>query len=383
MLRGRGSAFALSAVVKILLTILSILIGTAGLAQTPAERSGAPQQGRPTTTTERAVPKATSGASSNAVAIQVMLDRAGFSPGEIDGRPGTNFKRAVAGFQRAMGLPESGQFDQQTEQRLAEATGSQPALVTYEIREADVAGPFTPTIPADLVEQSKLERLNYQHALEAIAERFHASPQLLQRLNSGAATFKAGERIQVPNVESFELPQPVAATQGGRGRLSGAQSSNGAVGTTGTTARGRRGGAAAAPTFTIAVTKSTSALTVEEASGRVVFHAPVTTGSERDPLPIGNWKVTTVHVMPKFNYNPDLFWDANPAHTKATIPSGPNNPVGVAWIDLSKEHYGIHGTPQPSRIGHVQSHGCVRLTNWDVQRVLTWAQPGTPVVFRE
>ena len=128
---------------------------------------------------------------------------------------------------------------------------------------------------------------------------------------------------------------------------------------------------------------STSALTVEDATGRVVFHAPVTTGSERDPLPIGNWKVTTVQVMPKFHYNPDLFWDANPTHSKATIPSGPNNPVGVAWIDLSKEHYGIHGTPEPSRIGHVQSHGCVRLTNWDAARVMTWAQPGTPVVFRE
>jgi len=118
-------------------------------------------------------------------------------------------------------------------------------------------------------------------------------------------------------------------------------------------------------------------------AGRVVFHAPVTTGSERDPLPIGTWKVTTIQVMPKFNYNPDLFWDANPGHSKATIQSGPNNPVGVAWIDLTKEHYGIHGTPEPANIGHVQSHGCVRLTNWDVTRVMKWAQPGTPVVFRE
>ena len=135
--------------------------------------------------------------------------------------------------------------------------------------------------------------------------------------------------------------------------------------------------------MTIAVTKSTSALTVEDASGRVVFHAPVTSGSEHDPLPIGNWKVTSVNVMPPFHYNPDLFWDANPSHSKAKIAAGPNNPVGIAWIDLNKEHYGIHGTPQPSRIGHVQSHGCVRLTNWDVQRLLKWAQPGTAVIFRE
>jgi lipoprotein-anchoring transpeptidase ErfK/SrfK len=357
--RNGGSAFATLWGMKVFVTILSILIGTAGLAQTPAGRSGA---ARPT-------PKGTAGVSlSDTLAIQVMLDRAGFSPGEIDGRPGSNSARAVTAFQRAMGLAESGQPDPETQQRLAEATGNAPALVEYEIREADIAGPFTPVIPADLVEQSKLPSLGYQNALEAIAERFHASPQLLKRLNGTATFSRAGERIQIPNVEPFELPQRVAApAQRGRGRAT----------------RGASRGAPAPPAFTIAVTKSTSALTVEDASGRVVFHAPVTTGSEHDPLPIGTWKVTTVQVMPKFNYNPDLFWDANATHSKATIPSGPNNPVGVAWIDLSKEHYGIHGSPEPSRIGHVQSHGCVRLTNWDVQRVLMWAQPGTPVVFRE
>ena len=138
-----------------------------------------------------------------------------------------------------------------------------------------------------------------------------------------------------------------------------------------------------APKVTIFVTKSTSALTVEDESGSVIFHAPVTTGSGRDPLPIGKWKVNGVQRNPSFQYNPDLFWDADPKHSKAKIAAGPNNPVGVAWIDISKPHYGIHGTPEPSRIGHVESHGCVRLTNWDVQRVAQWARPGTPVVFRK
>jgi lipoprotein-anchoring transpeptidase ErfK/SrfK len=137
------------------------------------------------------------------------------------------------------------------------------------------------------------------------------------------------------------------------------------------------------PVVTIAVSKATSSLTVEDETGKVLFHAPVTSGSEHDPLPIGSWKTTAIQTMPVFHYNPDLFWDANPTHSKAKIPAGPNNPVGVAWIDLSKEHYGIHGTPEPSKIGHVQSHGCVRLTNWDVARVLQWARPGTQVVFRE
>ena len=349
---------------KTFVTLLVLLIGTAGLAQTPKRPAPGAEAG-----------KDRSQAITDTVAVQVMLDRAGFSPGEIDGQPGANLKRAIAAFQRANGLADSGLPDDQTRQRLTNAMSNQAPLTDYQIREADVAGPFTASIPTDLEAQSKLEMLGYQTALEAIAERFHASPQLLQRLNPGDAFTKAGEQIQVPNVEPFEMPQPAATPQRGRNA-----EQRGAAPPPG---RGRRGAADVPPQFTIAVTKSTSALTVEDSTGRVVFHAPVTTGSEHDPLPIGNWKVTTVQVMPKFNYNPDLFWDATPGHSKATIQPGPNNPVGVAWVDLSKEHYGLHGTPEPSHVGHVQSHGCVRLTNWDVQRLLKWAQPGTPVVFRE
>ncbi len=110
--------------------------------------------------------------------------------------------------------------------------------------------------------------------------------------------------------------------------------------------------------------------------------APVTSGSEHDPLPIGQWKVLSVNWMPPFSYNPDLFWDADPSHTKARIKPGPNNPVGAVWIDIDKEHYGIHGTPEPSKVGHTQSHGCVRLTNWDAARLAALVAPGTPVIFK-
>ena len=118
------------------------------------------------------------------------------------------------------------------------------------------------------------------------------------------------------------------------------------------------------------------------ADGTVVFFAPVSSGSTHDPLPPGDWKVTGVGWHPVFHYNPDLFWDAKPKDEKATIKAGPNNPVGVVWIALNLEHYGLHGTPEPGNIGRTQSHGCVRMTNWDAARVAALVKPGTPVTFK-
>jgi len=137
------------------------------------------------------------------------------------------------------------------------------------------------------------------------------------------------------------------------------------------------------PDIVVQVSKQSSALTVTDGAGRVLMYAPVTSGSEHDPLPIGEWTVTGVSRNPTFNYNPDLFWDAEQSHAKATIPPGPNGPVGVVWIDISKPHYGIHGTPEPGSIGHTTSHGCVRLTNWDALRLAAMVGKGTKVEFVE
>jgi lipoprotein-anchoring transpeptidase ErfK/SrfK len=286
---------------------------------------------------------------SEILAAQVMLDRAGFSPGEIDGRRGRNFARALTAFQRTHALPPSGDIDDATWKVLSDRTGGQQPLISYEITSQDLAGPFVDAIPGDLMKQAELDALGYTSALEMLAEKFHVSPRLLQEANRHATFRRAGERILVPNIAAID---PLAPLPGSR------------------------------PVARIVVAQSTSALTVEDASGHLLFHAPVTIGSGRDPLPIGSWKVTGVQRMPPFHYNPALFWDANPSHAKARIAPGPNNPVGTLWIDLTREHYGIHGTPEPSRIGHVQSHGCVRLTNWDANRVSLWARPGTEVEFR-
>jgi lipoprotein-anchoring transpeptidase ErfK/SrfK len=196
----------------------------------------------------------------------------------------------------------------------------------------------------------------------------------LKRLNPNA-TFAAGEQVTVPNVDPFIVPAP---------RLDApAKPQRPERGTAGRSNTAKPVDQPAKPNVTVTVSRTTSALTVTDDKNQVIFYAPVTTGSENDPLPIGEWKVTGVQYSPEFRYNPELFWDADPSHAKATLKPGPNNPVGVVWIDLSKEHYGIHGTPEPATIGKTTSHGCVRLTNWDALHLAGLVKPGTRVVFTE
>lgn len=276
----------------------------------------------------------------DALQTQVRLQRAGFSCGEIDGRMGRNTHNALAAFAADRQIAPDDMraaLDALAREQNVDATAK------YRIAESDVAGPFTPDIPSDLEEQASLPSLSFRNPVEALAERLHASPALLQRLNP-TSRFAAGDEIVAPNIS---LSEP----------------------------------AADGSPLTIRVTRSSSSLRAEAADGRAVFYAPVTTGSEHDPLPIGQWKVTAVLWNPEFHYNPDLFWDADPAHSTAVLPAGPNSPVGVVWIDLDKEHYGLHGTSEPSLVGKAASHGCVRLTNWDAARLAAMVHPGTAVVF--
>ena len=297
---------------------------------------GAAQEKRPAVESHNAV-----------LSAQVMLDAAGFSAGEIDGRAGANLSRAVAAYQQSRDLRVSSRLDEATLERLREEFKHQPPVVTYTITETTSLVRFNRRS-----RRTSSSSRSCRRSTTAIHSKH--SPNGFTRAPRCSSRSTRARRSRAPASRSSSRTSPRMTTQPST-RPAGVR---------------------------IVVTKRTSALTVEDAQGRVLFFAPVTTGSGHDPLPVGRWKVTGVQQSPVFHYNPDLFWDADPSHSKAKIAPGPNNPVGVVWIDISKPHYGIHGTPEPSTVGHVQSHGCVRMTNWDVRRVAEWAKPGMLVVFQ-
>ncbi len=296
--------------------------------------------------------------------VQVILDHLGFSPGILDGKPGISLTAALKGFQESRNLPITGEIDDATLHVLHQYRAWRPTK-TLTLSQAALAGPYVNPIPHNEDEQAKLPGLYYRTPMEKLAEMFHTTPQVLVALNAPGTRLAPGTKVVFPNALPSSRDYDSKLKPEWRQTLT----------TLNVDANEPRGAK-------IVVDKSDGVLRVLDASGKLVAQFQVTTGSEHDPLPLGDHKVTVIDYNPKFHYNPALFWDAKSSDTKAMLPPGPNGPVGVVWMDLNIPHYGIHGTPEPQFIGRTESHGCVRLTNWNAARLTLMVKAGVPVTFQ-
>lgn len=275
------------------------------------------------------------------IRAQTLLDRAHFSPGVIDGRDGGNLTLAIRAFQKAHDMTVDGEISQALLDALIEADGG-PVLVDYTVTQSDVTGPFTPPIPKDDYEaMARQPAMNHHDIVEMLAERFHMDEALLRALNPGTDFKRVGAAIVVtaPGVDT--LPAKVDR---------------------------------------IEIDKTQGQVRTFDEAGVQLAVYPATVGSTERPAPSGEWAVRTLAPRPTYTYDPSRLTFGKPK-TKLTIPAGPNNPVGSTWIDLTKDTYGIHGTPAPKLVNKRASHGCVRLTNWDAAELGSAVKKGAKVVF--
>lgn len=296
--------------------------------------------------------------------VQVILDHLGFGPGVLDGRPGLSLTNALKGFQESRGLAVTGQVDQPTLRALHRYRAWRPTQ-TLELNERVLEGQYVNPIPDDPAQQAKLPAMAYRAPVEKLAEMFHTTPAVLAALNPVGARVAPGEKIVLPNALPTSRAYPQDLKPEWRRTLNDLNVD-----------------ANQPRADSIVVDKSDGVLRVLDARGKLVAQFTATMGSARDPLPLGTWKVLGTAYNPEWKMNPRILKTVSDDKPVQIIPPGPNNPVGVVWIDLSKEHYGIHGTSEPAQIGRAESNGCVRLTNWDAARVAMMVKPGATVIFK-
>ena len=338
-------------------------------AQEPANSSA------PAGAEDRWVPPGTPGSPIDGTIFhaQVLLDVAGFPSGVIDGKEGMVFEQTLRGFQQARGLEVTGELDNAT--RAALLQDRRPSTRMVRLTAEDVSGPFVYPFPKKPEDQEKLDRLSYRNMLEKVAERYHTTPRTIVALNGPEKLIGPGQVLRLPNVlpVSRDYGQTVDEKQGQLLNLYNvdAQQPQGDF---------------------VVVDKSEGVMKVYAGdvpdgnrvgpdAGKLVAQFPVTMGSTQYPLPLGRWKATTYAFMPPFHYQPELLQNAK-SDEEHRLPPGPNGPVGVAWLDLTKEHYGIHGTDEPRTIGRAESSGCIRLANWDVIRLSRIMKPGFTAIFQ-
>lgn len=297
---------------------------------------------------------------------QILMSAQGFSPGVIDGKSGQSFNLALRSFQEAKGLPESGKLDAAT--RAALLAANRPSTVMVKLGPDDVRHRYVMPFPSDPEQQAKLDFMGYRNMLEKVAERYHTTPDTIVALNGPEKLIGNGQTLRLPNV--IPVSRDYAGVPGNGASLLSLLNVDG---------QQPQGDY-------VVVDKSDGVLKVYDGDpggddGKLVAAFPVTMGSKKYPLPSGRWKATTYAYLPPFLYQPDLLQNAK-TDKEVRLPPGPNGPVGVAWLDLTKEHYGIHGTNEPQTIGRAESSGCIRMTNWDVARLSRMLKPGFTAIFQ-